>query len=372
MKNKNDDFNKNFLTIAGGAGSGKTTLSNFIINNLNLYFQNKDIEETLVKMYVVATTRGQRDGETEGLDYNFALSEEDFRKLSKEDKLVHILDIGVEIEVDGKKSPWLYGYTSFEGKSNELTIIAIIESSVSAYIMEDMFRKNGNLDNAMTVNIVLDESDREISMISRSLKNIEEILKNKDLVIKDFYPDGKPDIEFITKKFTDVEPKWFLGVLEDVKDRIDREKTKILDNISTSREQNPKTYELLLDVPTLTIFSLKVKETELHNYLFLNTLRVLKEALVEETFNDFYSTVPSKVIDSFSGFIKREEENIQNDLSVFNIDTNSCCDKDIEVKVSEDSNAIEILCKSLEQLKEFSNYINMNKSISQGVKLKNN
>src|SRR5436190_18391372 len=90
MMNKSQTEKNTLIIIAGGSGTGKTTIENLLVRDPNI-----------VKL-VSTTTRLMREGETEGKDYYF-ISPEKFQTELKQGKfLEHVIYDGNYYGIEGK------------------------------------------------------------------------------------------------------------------------------------------------------------------------------------------------------------------------------------------------------------------------------
>ena len=84
----------NIIYIMGKSATGKDTIYKELKEKIN------------VNSYVSYTTRPKREGETQGIDYNF-ITREEFCKLQKQNKVMEYRNYNT-INANGEKDVWTY------------------------------------------------------------------------------------------------------------------------------------------------------------------------------------------------------------------------------------------------------------------------
>lgn len=152
------------VILIGKSGCGKDTLMDKLVHEEKFY------------SIVTTTTRPMREGETDGVNYNF-ISRDEFEKKIKNDEFLEYRSYNTL--VDGKPDTWYYGspkrellsgvnyvtildvqgakeYQNFYGKKN--CFVAMIE--VSDSVREERARERGSFDQTEWERRVKDDNDK--------------------------------------------------------------------------------------------------------------------------------------------------------------------------------------------------------------------
>lgn len=134
------------LIIVGASGSGKSTVCKKLVKNYGY------------KTVILSTTRLQREGETNDIDYNF-LSEKSFNELAETDCFLSISEY----------NSWKYGIPKPKGYPDDYVIVAT--PADMRYI-----KKTSEIKNIYTAYIKTDRRDRMIIGLKRG-DNIDEVYR---------------------------------------------------------------------------------------------------------------------------------------------------------------------------------------------------
>ena len=146
----------NLIYIMGKSATGKDTI------------YQKIKEKIEANTYVPYTTRPQRNGEHEGVEYHF-ITRQEFLELDKQEKVMEHRDYNV-INSEGKKDIWTYATIDDEQwkRSGDFLTIGTLESytSILNYLK---YHADKNI-NILPIYISIDEEERKARAIKREEK----------------------------------------------------------------------------------------------------------------------------------------------------------------------------------------------------------